>query len=80
VIADLLRTLIDLCSLLILVRVVLSWLPVDRDKGWVRFIVDVTEPLLGPVRMVLPPIGGLDFSPFVVMMLLQWMSNFVVGR
>ena len=79
-IADILRTLIDLCSLLILVRVVLSWLRVDRDKGWVRFIVDVTEPLLGPVRMVLPPIGGLDFSPFVVMMLLQWMSNFVVGR
>jgi YggT family protein len=80
VIADILRTLIDLCALLILVRVVLSWLPVDHDQAWVRFLVDVTEPLVGPIRMVLPPIGGLDFSPFVAMLLLQWMSNFVVGR
>jgi YggT family protein len=53
---------------------------VDHDQAWVRFLVDVTEPLVGPIRMVLPPIGGLDFSPFVAMLLLQWMSNFVVGR
>ena len=74
-IADILRTLIDLCALLILIRVVLSWLPVDRDQAWVRFIVDVTEPLVGPIRRVIPPIGGLDFSPFVAMLLLQWMSG-----
>ena len=79
-IADILRTLIDLCSLLILIRVVLSWLPVDRDRGWVRFIVDVTEPLVGPIRRVLPPFGGLDFSPLVAMLLLQLMRNFLVGR
>jgi YggT family protein len=79
VIADILRTLIDLCALLILIRVVLSWLPVDRNRAWVRFIVDVTEPLVGPIRRVIPPIGGLDFSPFVAMLLLQWMSRLALG-
>jgi YggT family protein len=79
VIADILKTVIDLCTLLILIRVVLSWLPVDRDQAWARFIVDVTEPLLGPIRMVLPPIGGLDFSPIVAMFLLQWMSRLALG-
>ena len=79
-IADLLRTLIDLYALIILVRVVLSWLPVDRDQAWARFIVDVTEPLVGPIRRILPPFGGLDFSPLVAMLLLQLMRNFLVGR
>ena len=79
-IADLLRTLIDLYALIILIRVVLSWLPVDRDQAWARFIVDVTEPLVGPIRRILPPFGGLDFSPLVAMLLLQLLRNFLVGR
>jgi uncharacterized protein YggT (Ycf19 family) len=79
VIADLLRTLIDVYALIILVRVVLSWLPVDHGQGWVRFIVDVTEPLVGSIRRVVPPFGGLDFSPLLAMLLLQLMRNFLVG-
>ena len=79
-IADLLRTLIDVYAMIILVRVVLSWLPVDRDQAWARFIVDVTEPLVGPIRRILPPFGGLDFSPLVAMLLLQLLRNFLVGR
>lgn len=78
-IADLLRTLIDVYALIILVRVVLSWLPVDHGQAWVRFIVDVTEPLVGSIRRVVPPFGGLDFSPLLAMLLLQLMRNFLVG-
>jgi len=80
VIADLLRTLIDVYATIILVRVVLSWLPVDQDRPWARFIVDVTEPVVGPIRRVLPPLGGLDFSPLVAMLLLQLLRNMLVGR
>lgn len=79
-IADLLRTLIDLYVLVILARVVLSWLPVDHDQPWARFIVDVTEPVVGPIRQVLPPIGGLDFSPLLAMLLLQLARNILVGN
>jgi len=80
VIADLLLRLIDLYALVILVRVVLSWLPVDHDQPWVRFVVDVTEPVVGPIRRVLPSFGGLDFSPLVAMLLLQLMRNMLAGR
>ena len=79
-IADLVRTLIDVYATVILVRVVLSWLPVDRDQPWARFIVDVTEPVVGPIRRILPPLGGLDFSPLVAMLLLQLLRNMLVGR
>lgn len=79
-IADLLRTLIDVYATIILVRVVLSWLPVDQDQPWARFIVGVTEPVVGPIRRVLPPLGGLDFSPLVAMLLLQLLRNMLVGR
>ena len=79
-IADLLLRLIDLYALVILVRVVLSWLPVDHDQPWVRIVVDVTEPVVGPIRRVLPSFGGLDFSPLVAMLLLQLMRNLLAGR
>jgi YggT family protein len=79
VIADLLRTLIDVYAMVILARVVLSWLPVDPEQPWVRFIVDLTEPAVAPIRQVLPPFGGLDFSPLVAMLLLQLLRNLVVG-
>jgi YggT family protein len=79
VIADLLRTLIDVYAMVILARVVLSWLPVDHEQSWVQFIVDVTEPAIGPIRRLLPPFGGLDFSPLVALLLLQLLRNLVVG-
>lgn len=78
-IAQLLIRLIDLYVLVILARVVLSWLPVDRDQAWARFLVDVTEPTVGPIRQVIPPIGGMDFSPLVAMLLLQLVRNYLAG-
>lgn len=78
-IADLLGNVIDVYVVIILVRVIISWLPVDPGQPWVRFIVDVTEPVVGPIRQVLPPFGGLDFSPLVAMLLLQLVRNLLVG-
>jgi YggT family protein len=79
-IANLLETLIDVYVMIIMVRVVISWLPVDQDQRWARFIVDVTEPTVGPIRRLLPPLGGLDFSPLVVMLLLELVRNGLAGR
>jgi YggT family protein len=52
---------------IILARVILSWFPnIDRSNPIVKFIHDVTEPVLRPVREALPQSGGIDFSPMVV--------------
>ena len=55
----------------LLVYVVLSWLG-DRGAGPMGVVLgELVEPLLRPVRRVLPPIAGLDLSPLLVMLLLQ---------
>ncbi len=54
-------------------RIILSWFPVEPGSGLASvygFLYAVTEPLLGPIRRVIPPMGmggmGLDLSPLVV--------------
>lgn len=58
---------IDLYSLIVLGRVLLSWVDVSRDNPAASAVYRVTEPVLAPVRRVLPETGGVDFSPLVVL-------------
>jgi YggT family protein len=52
--------------ILILVRVVFSYISPYPNNAVYRFVFRVTEPILGPVRRRLPPISGIDLSPLVV--------------
>jgi YggT family protein len=52
--------------ILILVRVVFSWVSPYPNNAVYRFVYQVTEPILGSVRRRLPPISGMDLSPLVV--------------
>ena len=62
-----LRQLIDLYSLIVLVGIVMSWLQLPPSNPIAQFVHAVTEPVLGPIRRALPPMGGLDFSPMVLL-------------
>ena len=62
----LLIRLIDLYSLIIVAAVVVSWINVPRHHPAVRLLHRLTEPVLAPIRKVLPPMGGMDFSPLVL--------------
>ncbi len=54
-------------QLILLARVLMSWLPnLDPNNPIVRFLYQVTEPVLAPIRNALPPMGGIDLSPLVV--------------
>lgn len=67
-ILSLIGLLLNLFSLLILARVILSYFPtVDRSNPLVRFTYDLTEPVLDPIRRALPPMGMMDLSPLVVL-------------
>ena len=72
-------TFLQVLSLLILVRVLLSWFPVDHRNPIVRILFDITEPILAPFRRVLPNIGMMDLSPLAAMLVLQFISNAVAG-
>jgi len=73
----LLFRLIDLYSLIVLAAVVLSWIRVDPRNPLVRIVHILTEPALDPIRRVLPPMGGFDFSPMVLLIGLQLLKDLV---
>ena len=64
-------TLIDLYSLVVLAAVVLSWVRAERRHPLVELVFKLTEPVLAPIRRALPPFGGLDFSPLVLLIALR---------
>jgi YggT family protein len=72
-----LANLIDLYSLVVVVAVILSWVPLDRRNPLVTITHALTEPVLAPIRRVLPPMGGLDLSPMVLLFALQLLKNLV---
>jgi len=70
-----LRSLLDLTlqffTVCLLIYVVLSWVAPDLRNPAVQLLGRVCEPVLRPVRRVLPPLGGLDLSPLLVLIALQ---------
>ena len=72
-------------EVLILIRVLLSWINVDPnrrplDRSLVRVLQLVTDPVLQPLRRVIPPIGGtLDISPIIAILVLDILRRLLVG-
>ena len=46
-------------------------------SGLTRVLLDITEPILAPIRRVLPPVAGIDFSPILALILVQLVSQLV---
>ena len=67
-VADLLDFILVLAIAIVFVRVLLSFVSVERSNPVVPLVHQLTEPLLRPLRSKLPAPGGLDFSPFVVVL------------
>ncbi len=59
--------LLDLYALVLIIRVILSWVNPNPYNPVVSFLYRITEPVLDPVRRIIPPLGGLDLSPLVVL-------------
>jgi YggT family protein len=73
----LLAALIDLYSLVVLAAVVLSLVGLDPRNPLMAFVRALTDPILIPIRTVLPPMGGLDFSPMLLLIALQVLRGLV---
>jgi YggT family protein len=66
-------------NIAILARVLLSWIPLDRDNRFVVLIYEITEPILGPIRRVVPSFGGLDLSPMLGLILVEIMERVLLS-
>src|ERR1700752_334865 len=71
--------LLSIYALLILIRVIFSWAMLSYSNRIMHFLVDVTEPLLGPLRRVIPPLGRFDISPIVAWLIVLLFQAAVAG-
>ena len=67
-----------LYSLMIFARIIISW-GVGPNNRLLHFLIRATEPLLGPFRRVIPPLGFIDISPIVVLLLLDLLQRAVAA-
>lgn len=71
--------LVSFYILLVFMRIVFSWGMVSYGNRLMRFLVDTTEPLLGPLRRIIPPLGRFDISPIVAFFILWLFQAAIAG-
>jgi YggT family protein len=64
-------------ELLIIARVILSWIRIGYENPIVRFIYEITEPILAPIRKLMPGNIMIDFSPLIAILILQLIEMLV---
>ena len=79
VVVNFLQLLIVALMLLVIARVIVSWVAPTGGGGLVAFIYQATEPMLAPIRRYVPPSGGLDWAPLIATLVLGLLLRFV-GR
>jgi len=65
-------------TLAIFGRVLLAWIPSRLPLGLNAFIFGVTEPILAPIRRALPLAAGIDFSPFLALLAIQFIQSILL--
>jgi len=77
--ANLINFVLTAYMWIIIGRAIISWVNADPYNPIVRFLYEATEPLLGRIRRVLPiSLGGIDFSPLILIMVIMFLQSFLV--
>jgi YggT family protein len=66
--------------LLVIGRVLLSWVNPTNSGAIAKFLFDTTEPLLKPIRRLVPSSGQIDFSPLVLLLVLGFLVQLLLFR
>ncbi|MGH2448835.1 MAG: YggT family protein [Chloroflexota bacterium] len=66
-------------TLTIFIQALMSWFMPLRGGALAGVLRDITEPILQPIRRILPPVGGWDFSPILAMVLVQVISSLLIS-
>lgn len=77
--AQLLGIALHIYMWVIIIRAVISWVNPDPYNPIVQFLYRATEPVLRPVRRLLPAAWGIDFSPLVVILAIIFLDQFLVA-
>jgi len=72
---DFLELLCEVLTLAILARVVTSWFSPKPTNMLFNILYKITEPILAPLRRIIPRVGMFDFTPFIAVILLQLIAS-----
>ena len=78
-IINVISNIAQLLSILILIRVLISWFNINSYNQYIRLLYTFTEPILAPFRNMLSPLNiGIDFSPMIAIIVLNWIRNILI--
>lgn len=69
------RILCEVLTIAIFLRVILSWFSPSPTNRLFIILLHITEPLLSPLRRIIPRVGMLDFTPLLAIIMLQLIAN-----
>jgi YggT family protein len=78
--AQALRWVVNIYTMLLFVYAIVSWLPDLRRGRWVYYLAAIIEPVLIPIRRVIPPLGGLDIAFLILFFALQLLVQPALAR
>lgn len=74
-----LKILFQIYTLMLFARILSSWIPEWRDSKVVQFIAFYTDPYLDIFRKIVPPLGGIDFSPILAFIALSLIERLILS-
>ena len=74
---DIVGLVFTILSIVVLADVIVAWI-LDPYHPVRSFLDSIVQPMLDPIRRILPPISGIDFSPFVLLIVLRIVQNLVL--
>jgi len=77
-VATLLNFVLGAYIWVVIARAVITWVNADPSNPIVRFLRQVTDPLLVKIRRVVPVMGGLDLSPMILILIIIFLQSFLV--
>ena len=68
---------LSLLSWLLIASALISWFPIDPRNRWVRLLHAITDPVLHPIRAIVPPIGGFSLDVMIAVLLLWGIQSVI---
>jgi YggT family protein len=78
--ANFISLLFQILGLAIFLRAIISWFRLSPDNPIQVILVQITEPILAPLRRIVPSLGMIDITPWVAIILLQFLGQLIVSN
>ncbi len=78
-VAQVLNILLTIYLWIVIIRSLITWVSPDPYNPIVQFLYRITDPALRPIQRYMPPLGGIDLSPLILILLIFFIQSFFVA-